>query len=63
MNLRASLPIRRLLFKLGIKSAEVTTFEETIIAMTDNFGHPDKLFMSEDAFSTFMEEFYDKNNK
>lgn len=54
----AKINLRKLLFKLGIKSAEVTHLEELVTRMTENFGKPDIMMMPGSVIETFMETMY-----
>lgn len=54
----AKMNLRKVLFKLGIKSAEVTHLEEMIRSMAANFGKPDVVMMAPSALDAFMEAMY-----
>lgn len=53
-----SIQLRKLLHKLGIKSAEVTHIEEMILKIAAEYGKPDQLIMSPSALDKFMETMY-----
>lgn len=57
----AKINLRKLLFKLGIRSAEVTHLEELVSRMTENFGRPDMVMMPGSVLETFLETMYGAN--
>ena len=55
---QASINLRKLLCKLGIRSAHVTHLEEITARMVEAYGRPNEIFMSGSVLETFLETFY-----
>jgi len=51
----AKIALKDLLFKLGIKSAEVHFMERAMLKMLRNYGQPDILMMPGSVLSTYLE--------
>lgn len=52
-ELGVSYDLRDLLFKLGIKSAEIPSLESMIRNATQNFGRPDVLVMDSKSYQAY----------
>jgi hypothetical protein len=52
--------LRSVLFKLGIKSAELNWVEDLMQSIMQDFGKPDTLYMSPDALKSFQKTFKKK---
>jgi len=58
----AHMKLRDLLFKLGIKSAEVDFIERASLNMVNNYGRPDMLIMPGAVLESFLKMMENKDD-
>lgn len=54
---RYKIDLKKLLAKLGIKSAQVDPFEEMLLNVASNYGTPNQLLMDPTSYKKFVEAF------